>query len=326
MTGPRKPRASRKLRRAAAALAAAQEAAKQADAVAQDRAAQFQAASQASEHAAAEAKVASDAESTLSDAVRTAAVAQPKGLDLLVIATADIIALAHVIGESNEGKRLFCGGQTAAAEPEIAAPPALPLRPQPTATTPAMVPRPAEVKPPRSLTKAGDEAGEASREAGDFQLEDRPLARQFTLMDRVREAQQESDLITAERQIDDILRSQMEKCAPGEIDAGGSHLASSPATPAQAGGLALQPPDQRGWGPLYPARPPNAAAYRTHRPEADRPTGRQGRLPSLCWRADRWPNLSDARNGSSRAMVLGPYHHHAGYDCRNYNARLCKQR
>jgi TRAP-type uncharacterized transport system substrate-binding protein len=50
--------------------------------------------------------------------------------------------------------------------------------------------------------------------------EDRPLARLFTLMDRVREAQQESDLIKAEHEIDNILRSQMEKYAPGEIDAG----------------------------------------------------------------------------------------------------------
>jgi hypothetical protein len=115
--------------------------------LAQDRNAQFQAASQASEQAAAEAKVASDAESALSDAVRAAAAVQPKGPGLLVVATADITALAHVIGESNEGKRLFCGGQTAAAEPAIAAPPALPLRPQPTAITPAMVPKPAEVKP-----------------------------------------------------------------------------------------------------------------------------------------------------------------------------------
>jgi hypothetical protein len=140
-------RSTETLRRAAAALAAAQEAAKQADAVAQDRAAQFQAASQASEHTAAEAKVASDAESTLADVVRAVAAAQPKGPGLLVIATADITALAHVIGESNEGKRLFCRGQTAAAEPAIAAPPALPLRPQPAAASPTVVPRPVEAKP-----------------------------------------------------------------------------------------------------------------------------------------------------------------------------------
>ena len=54
----------------------------------------------------------------------------------------------------------------------------------------------------------------------DPEQEDRPLARLFTLMDRVREAQQEADLTKAEHEIDDILRSQMEKYAPGEIDAG----------------------------------------------------------------------------------------------------------
>ena len=83
----------------------------------------------------------------MSDAVLASATAQPKGPGLLVIATVDIAALSHVIGESNEGKRLFCGGQIAAAEPAIPAPTALPLRPQPTAAPPAMVPRPAEVKP-----------------------------------------------------------------------------------------------------------------------------------------------------------------------------------
>jgi TRAP transporter TAXI family solute receptor len=54
----------------------------------------------------------------------------------------------------------------------------------------------------------------------DPEQEDRPLARLFTVMDRVREAQQEADLTKAEHEIDDILRSQMEKYAPGEIDAG----------------------------------------------------------------------------------------------------------
>jgi hypothetical protein len=140
-------RSTETLKRAAAALAAAQGAAKQAAAVLQERNAQFQAASQASEQAAAEAKVASDAESALSDAVRAAAAAQPKGSGLLVIATADITALAHVIGESRDAKRLFCDGQIAAAEPAIAAPPALPLRPQPAAATPAVEARPAEFKP-----------------------------------------------------------------------------------------------------------------------------------------------------------------------------------
>jgi len=49
---------------------------------------------------------------------------------------------------------------------------------------------------------------------------DRPLARLFALIDHVRQAHQESDLMKAEHEIDNILRSQMEQCAPGEIDAG----------------------------------------------------------------------------------------------------------
>ena len=54
----------------------------------------------------------------------------------------------------------------------------------------------------------------------DPEQDDRPLAQLFTLMDRVREAQQEADLTKAEHEIDNILRSQMEQFAPGEIDAG----------------------------------------------------------------------------------------------------------
>jgi hypothetical protein len=54
----------------------------------------------------------------------------------------------------------------------------------------------------------------------DPEQQDRPLAQLFTLMDRVREAQQEADLTKAEHEIDNILRSQMEQFAPGEIDAG----------------------------------------------------------------------------------------------------------
>jgi hypothetical protein len=50
--------------------------------------------------------------------------------------------------------------------------------------------------------------------------EDRPLARLFALMDRVRDARDEADVTKAEQEIDDILLWQMEKYPPGEIDAG----------------------------------------------------------------------------------------------------------
>ena len=50
--------------------------------------------------------------------------------------------------------------------------------------------------------------------------EDRPLARLFALMDRVRDARDEADVMKAEQEIDDILHWQMEKYPPGEIDAG----------------------------------------------------------------------------------------------------------
>ena len=50
--------------------------------------------------------------------------------------------------------------------------------------------------------------------------QERPLSRLFALMDRVRDASDEADLAKAEQEIDDILRSQLETCAPGEIDAG----------------------------------------------------------------------------------------------------------
>jgi TRAP transporter TAXI family solute receptor len=50
--------------------------------------------------------------------------------------------------------------------------------------------------------------------------QERPLSRLFGLMDRVRDASAEADLVKAEQEIDDILRSQLETCAPGEINAG----------------------------------------------------------------------------------------------------------
>ena len=58
-----------------------------------------------------------------------------------------------MIGESEEGKRLFCRGQIAAAAPAIAAPPALPLRPQPAAAPARPAPQPpaiTAVAPPSS--------------------------------------------------------------------------------------------------------------------------------------------------------------------------------
>jgi hypothetical protein len=54
----------------------------------------------------------------------------------------------------------------------------------------------------------------------DPEPQERPLSQLFALMDRVREAGDEADLTKAEQEIDDILRAQLEKCAPGEIDAG----------------------------------------------------------------------------------------------------------
>ena len=54
----------------------------------------------------------------------------------------------------------------------------------------------------------------------DPKSQQRPLSRLFALMDRVRAARDETELVTAEHEIDEILKSQLEQCAPGEIDAG----------------------------------------------------------------------------------------------------------
>ncbi|MBX9825968.1 MAG: ABC transporter substrate-binding protein [Xanthobacteraceae bacterium] len=51
-------------------------------------------------------------------------------------------------------------------------------------------------------------------------LQERPLSRLFALMDRVREARDETELAQAEQEIDEILKLQLQQCAPGEIDAG----------------------------------------------------------------------------------------------------------
>ncbi|MBX9847130.1 MAG: ABC transporter substrate-binding protein [Xanthobacteraceae bacterium] len=50
--------------------------------------------------------------------------------------------------------------------------------------------------------------------------QERPLSRLFGLMDRVREARDETELAQAEQEIDEILKLQLQQCAPGEIDAG----------------------------------------------------------------------------------------------------------
>jgi hypothetical protein len=54
----------------------------------------------------------------------------------------------------------------------------------------------------------------------DPKSQERPLSRLFALMDRVREARDETELASAEQEIDEILKLQLEQCAPGEIDAG----------------------------------------------------------------------------------------------------------
>jgi hypothetical protein len=54
----------------------------------------------------------------------------------------------------------------------------------------------------------------------DPEPQERPLSRLFALMDRVREARDETELASAEQEIDEILKLQLEQCAPGEIDAG----------------------------------------------------------------------------------------------------------
>jgi TRAP transporter TAXI family solute receptor len=51
-------------------------------------------------------------------------------------------------------------------------------------------------------------------------LVERPLTRLFALMDEVRNAHDEADLVRAEEAIDEILRVQLEGAPPGEIDAG----------------------------------------------------------------------------------------------------------
>jgi hypothetical protein len=54
----------------------------------------------------------------------------------------------------------------------------------------------------------------------DLQPQQRPLPRLFALMDRVRQARDEVELAQAEQEIDEILKAQLERCDPGEIDAG----------------------------------------------------------------------------------------------------------
>jgi TRAP-type uncharacterized transport system substrate-binding protein len=54
----------------------------------------------------------------------------------------------------------------------------------------------------------------------DSKPQQRPLTQLFVLMDRVRGARQEDELAKAEQEIDEILRAQLEKQRPGEIDAG----------------------------------------------------------------------------------------------------------
>jgi TRAP transporter TAXI family solute receptor len=54
----------------------------------------------------------------------------------------------------------------------------------------------------------------------DPKSQQRPLSRLFALMDRVRAARDETELASAEQEIDEILKAQLEQCAPGEIDAG----------------------------------------------------------------------------------------------------------
>jgi TRAP transporter TAXI family solute receptor len=54
----------------------------------------------------------------------------------------------------------------------------------------------------------------------DPEPQERPLSRLFALMDRVREARDETELANAEQEIDAILKLQLQQCAPGEIDAG----------------------------------------------------------------------------------------------------------
>jgi NMT1-like family len=51
-------------------------------------------------------------------------------------------------------------------------------------------------------------------------VQERPLTRLFALMDEVRNARDEAELVRAEQTIDDILRAQLEGSPPGEIDAG----------------------------------------------------------------------------------------------------------
>jgi TRAP transporter TAXI family solute receptor len=51
-------------------------------------------------------------------------------------------------------------------------------------------------------------------------LVERPLTRLFALMDEVRNAREEAELVHAEEAIDEILRVQLEGAPPGEIDAG----------------------------------------------------------------------------------------------------------
>ena len=54
----------------------------------------------------------------------------------------------------------------------------------------------------------------------DPEPQERPLSRLFALMDRVRDARDETELAQAEQEIDEILKLQLQQCAPGEIDAG----------------------------------------------------------------------------------------------------------
>jgi hypothetical protein len=148
---------------AAKASSAAQAAAKAATAKAEEAAARLEAASQISEQAAAESKAAADALAAASEALRAAAASQPKGDGLVAIADAEIVALAQVVGDSDDGMRLFCRGRYApkpAAAPP-ARPSAAPVAAKPQAPAPAAHP-PAPTSPVATVQSNGSAAAAAA--------------------------------------------------------------------------------------------------------------------------------------------------------------------
>jgi hypothetical protein len=118
---------------AARAHSAAQDAERSANA-ARDRARTLSnAAADVAAKAAAIARHAAETAAAALATAQAAAASQPKGQGFLPIATADIAALAHVVGESADAKKLFCRGEFSGGPLPAATPASVPM-PTPSAS------------------------------------------------------------------------------------------------------------------------------------------------------------------------------------------------